>query len=71
MSGRCFFPNGDVDNLSFPCNPNSSQSSCCVRGESCLSSGYCYGPTGTIYRASCTDPSFRSRECASLCVNSK
>ena len=56
-STECFFPNGEVDESSTPCDLMTEYSSCCTSEDICLSNGLCFVRTKNIMRRqSCTDP---------------
>lgn len=66
---NCTFPNGQVAENYEPCNPDQAETSCCLRGEACLSSGLCYGALGLVYRGGCSGGWF-SAACPRYCVDS-
>lgn len=68
-SAHCLFPQGNLDTLGTPCNPNAQYSSCCNPEDICLSNGLCFNTSqGIIYRLSCTDPSW-GLSCAQYCLD--
>ncbi|MCJ1433409.1 hypothetical protein MMC27_002769 [Xylographa pallens] len=74
-SSICYASDG-VQSANFPCNPDQTDSACCMPGFECISNGLCApGPniTGTItpfYVGDCTDPTFSSPECLKECADS-
>ncbi|KAI9830953.1 MAG: hypothetical protein M1826_004069 [Phylliscum demangeonii] len=71
---RCYTPNGSFDRDGFPCNVtaanNGDGTSCCRANDVCYSSGICYqGWSGVTYRGTCTDASFKSKNCPSMCLD--
>ena len=38
-------------------------SPCCAPGDGCTATGFCYGADNSLYRGSCTDPSWKSYTC--------
>lgn len=65
----CYFPNGEVsDNDYIPC-PNSK--ACCPTDAYCLSNGLCWTALNFLFRASCSDQSWTSPDCAKYCLNGK
>lgn len=68
-ASNCTFPSGEVADEYEPCNPDQAQTSCCLRGEACLSSGLCYGALGLVYRGGCIG-GWYSAACPRYCVDS-
>ena len=64
----CKWSNGTEAANYVSCNPDSSHSNCCLRGEQCLSSGLCYGTLGLVYRGACTV--WGNPECPEYCNTS-
>jgi hypothetical protein len=76
-SANCYDPNGNNRNGYItgtaapyqPCNPGDLASMCCsVAFNECRSDGLCFDGT-TLWRESCTDPTWQSPSCIKLCVN--
>lgn len=73
----CYWPDGtDTSTGSdtcVPCSVNANTSTCCVKGDLCLSTGVCFGPRGgQPYRAACTDKTWSNKSaCPDLCTNSE
>ncbi|PVI04965.1 hypothetical protein DM02DRAFT_651136 [Periconia macrospinosa] len=75
----CYFPDGSSVQDT-PCNTGSTNSTCCSLGYACLSNHICAltdqvpadsaKSSPPFVRASCTDRSWTSPECPSLCLNS-
>ncbi|KAF2083940.1 hypothetical protein K490DRAFT_69272 [Saccharata proteae CBS 121410] len=70
----CYYPNGVQSNAS-PCFPDQPVSACCGPGFICYSDGLCApGPEDRrtyqykIYRSGCTDRSWNSSSCPSVCL---
>jgi hypothetical protein len=54
VSQTCIWNNGDPAEDFVPCvNSTVSSGGCCKPGETCLSSGLCYGNIGLVYRGAC------------------
>jgi hypothetical protein len=76
----CYYPDGSVAQ-DIPCTDDTTQSTCCGTGYACLglsSSFYLCAATGDeldkpgasqYVRGSCTDKSWRSGNCPSVCVD--
>lgn len=67
----CYFPGGHVASTYQPCEDVSTggETYCCELSTSvCTSGGYCVGNAATFYRGGCTDPSWVSDKCPSLCA---
>ncbi|GAD98262.1 hypothetical protein NFIA_058090 [Paecilomyces variotii No. 5] len=62
----CYWPSGNIATPDYiPC-PNTS--SCCPKGEACLSNGLCYGASLNIaYRGACTDRTWGATSCPDAC----
>ncbi|MCJ1461614.1 hypothetical protein MMC07_000211 [Pseudocyphellaria aurata] len=69
MAQQCLTPSGAVLQGFGLCNPNSSTSVCCKLGEACTENGLCSTPAGFLYRGGCTDESFKSKSCPTLCID--
>ncbi|KAK4170474.1 hypothetical protein QBC43DRAFT_250034 [Cladorrhinum sp. PSN259] len=68
---RCYYPSGKEAPGDHPCDPDAEDSPCCAGqglNHQCLSNGLCVG-TNQIARGSCTDQSWRSGECAQVCLS--
>ncbi|KAI9748982.1 MAG: Anaphase-promoting complex subunit 5 [Chaenotheca gracillima] len=65
----CYFPDGaTVDTKGFACNTTSTESTCCGERDACMTGGYCYSQyTGYFYRRSCTDKTWKAKDCAPSC----
>jgi hypothetical protein len=69
----CWYPNGFAsDNVGMaPCNATLADttqgSACCDPRDSCTTSGMCLGESTYTYRGGCTDKTFASNNCPSLC----
>ncbi|CAK7224973.1 hypothetical protein SCUCBS95973_005700 [Sporothrix curviconia] len=80
VSATCYYPNGDTAN-DVPCNSETDESTCCGTGYACFgvsSQYYLCMATGdelqkagasTYVRGSCTDETWRSGNCPSVCVD--
>ncbi|KAL6228907.1 hypothetical protein BDW75DRAFT_123496 [Aspergillus navahoensis] len=68
-TSRCAWPDGTVADL-VPCSPDAERTACCIQGETCLTSGLCYGTVGLPYRGACKggwdDPSICPNVCNDL-----
>ncbi|KAK4222744.1 hypothetical protein QBC38DRAFT_518515 [Podospora fimiseda] len=67
---RCYYPGGK-EAFDQPCDPDAEVSVCCAGdglNHRCLSNGLCAG-TNQIARGSCTDQSWKSTECAQVCLS--
>jgi hypothetical protein len=79
VESTCYFPNGDSIQDT-PCNPDAAHSTCCGPGYACLSNNVCaltehassdVAKLSSYYvRASCTDSTWKSKECPLFCLNS-
>ena len=79
-SATCYYPNGDTAN-DVPCNSETDESTCCGTGYACygISSQYylCMSTgdeiqkngSSSFVRGSCTDSSWRSGNCPTVCVD--
>ena len=70
----CYFPNGKVARTYQPCNSTDDDhaSVCCELSSSvCSTKNLCYGSNGYVYRGGCTDPSWKSALCPTLCLTGK
>lgn len=66
----CYFPDGGIALTYQPCNSTVDRdaSVCCELSTSvCGTKGLCYGSNGYIYRGGCTDPSWKSSLCPTIC----
>ncbi|KAF6830453.1 hypothetical protein CPLU01_07379 [Colletotrichum plurivorum] len=81
QEATCYAPNGDIaDNKTcVPCNKlginqQGIYSSCCAlegqheTRQTCLTSGLCEDSSGQLYRGFCTDRTWRSKACTSICM---
>lgn len=67
-AGTCFYPDGITTAPNHtPCNSTVSESACCDPLDVCTTSGVCLGRTGFNYRGSCTDSTWQSGLCPSIC----
>lgn len=71
-SDQCYFPNGSVQNNTYVCNPSAKFSPCCTTGDVCTNLGLCVNDLiktndSLYWRNSCTDPTWKSSECAQVC----
>ena len=67
----CFYPNGDIDSTSTPCNPMADYSPCCDPGDFCLSNGLCFITAENIVRRqSCMDDAW-GEACAQYCMEGR
>ncbi|THW47840.1 hypothetical protein D6D25_04281, partial [Aureobasidium pullulans] len=64
----CYYPDGLTPSDDIPCNSNAATSSCCPTGSFCMDNGLCFGG-GVVSRASCSDQSWASAECAQYCTD--
>lgn len=79
-TATCYYPNGGTAN-DVPCNSETDESTCCGTGYACFgisSQYYLCKSTGdeiqksgasTYVRGSCTDKTWRSGNCPSVCVD--
>jgi hypothetical protein len=79
-AATCYYPNGDTAN-DVPCTSETDESTCCGTGYACFgisSQYYLCKSTGdeiqksgasTYVRGSCTDETWRSGNCPSVCVD--
>jgi hypothetical protein len=68
-SATCYFPNGQIRSDYIQC-PGAL--SCCLKGESCLSNGLCFGANlGVVYRGLCADESWPIALCPRACYEGK
>ena len=68
----CYYPNGDIAPNYKPCSSteDGSISVCCELSTSvCTTKGLCFGSDGYMYRGGCTDQSWKSESCPSVCAN--
>ena len=77
----CYYPDGSNAPNDTPCTEETTESSCCGQGYACLgieSQYFLCQATGSeinktdstsLVRGSCTDQSWRSGNCPSVCVN--
>jgi hypothetical protein len=63
----CYFPDGTVFDGGISCLTNGTNSMCCASGDVCTTSGWCLGSSGYLYRGGCTDRSWISNACMSIC----
>ncbi|KAJ5965594.1 hypothetical protein N7481_012308 [Penicillium waksmanii] len=64
-SATCYFPNGEVGSDYRQCPGGLS---CCLKGESCLSNGFCFGANlGILYRGLCADETWPIALCPRAC----
>lgn len=66
----CYYPDGLTVSQDIPCNTDASASSCCPSDSFCMDNGLCFGG-GVVSRASCTDQSWESEQCADYCKTGK
>ena len=67
----CYFPNEKVASTYQPCNSTDDDhaSVCCELSTSvCSTKGLCYGSNGYLYRGGCTDRSWKSALCPTVCL---
>lgn len=75
VSAICYYPDGTVTPGDVPCLTGNDPSFCCSFGYACLNNQICMttphtpNATNTYVRGSCTDPTWRSANCPSFCVN--
>ena len=68
---HCFYPNGNKSDTAVPSFPDLDVSPCCPQDESYLANGLCVGKIpNVLYRATCTDPSWKSPNCPQYCLKS-
>ncbi len=67
----CYYPDKSIVPNYQACNPKSDNgSACCELSSSvCTTKGYCFGSISVLYRGGCTDPEWRSPNCAQQCLN--
>jgi hypothetical protein len=63
----CYFPDGTIFYGGMACLTNGTNSMCCASGDACTTSGWCLGSSGYLYRGGCTDRSWTSNACMSIC----
>ena len=75
---HCYNPNGQINSIDVPCDPNALVSMCCGDQALCLSNGLCRTtndpPTDrniSYARGTCTDNQWGSSICPQLCLSSK
>jgi hypothetical protein len=74
QNASCYFPDGseatygDIDYV--PCKDMSAGgfTYCCASTDVCTVGGYCLGSAGVFYRGGCTDQTWTSSLCPSLCA---
>lgn len=75
---KCYFHDGTEDANSAPCLPQGAKHSPCCRrahpkgdyvADTCLANGLCLAPHGSIYQNACTDQTWESKDCPSVCPN--
>ncbi|KAI1110592.1 hypothetical protein F5Y14DRAFT_428588 [Nemania sp. NC0429] len=68
---QCYYPKGNVAPYDSPCGDGVNHSHCCDSKSLCLSNRLCLRatPSYELSRASCTDPTWQSPQCPSLCTN--
>lgn len=82
QNSPCYYPNGTDSKFSIldqfpdgdifkPCFPgNEGHSMCCRRTDQCTHDGTCESPfDGLHWRGTCSDPSWKSRDCLKLCIS--
>lgn len=65
----CYYPNGTEspdDDISCP-----NSKACCPKDAFCLSNGLCWSSLNFLLRASCTDQSWTSPDCARYCLDGR
>lgn len=68
-SAKCYFPNGKLNSNYEQCT---GYVSCCLKGDSCLSNGLCFGPKlGILYRGPCANESWPAALCPDACYKGK
>ena len=70
---KCYYPGGTEATDRTPCNGTAEVSHCCKNGEHCLTNGLCVidatEQNGVEYlRGACTDSSFQSDACPTVCL---
>ncbi|CZR51606.1 uncharacterized protein PAC_01483 [Phialocephala subalpina] len=67
VAQTCVWKDGSIATGFLPCTTNSTATSgnCCLNGETCLSSGLCYGNIGLVYRGACINT--WGGECVTYC----
>ena len=64
----CYWPNGQIDPVSQPCNPDHAVSQCCQSTHICLSNGLCFDTEfNHIIRVTCTDETWEDPSCGPYC----
>jgi hypothetical protein len=77
VSAICYYPDGTASNFDEPCYDGEGHSVCCGFGFACLSNRICmatqivphFNETAMYVRGSCTDETWRDRNCPSFCVD--
>ena len=67
----CYWPDHSISDYT-ACNSTAdrSASQCCAPGDECTATGFCYGASNSLYRGSCTDPTWKSYSCPYFCTGS-
>ena len=68
VSQICYDLDGNVLPTYGICTPTDVASVCCGINDACLTHGLCSSINGNYYRGGCTDQTFNSKACSSICV---
>lgn len=71
VSQDCYAPDGSTITSFSICDSANGASLCCATGDTCLTKGLCQNPFGNLYRGACTDRSYESALCPSICISGK
>lgn len=76
VDAQCYYPNGTIEPLHFPCNNSPKVESMCCNTQSSdrpdkgNPDGLCVRPEGTdLWRGSCTDRTWQDPACLRICLD--
>lgn len=72
LNDLCWYPNGQLSGLGWPCTDERSPSNCCPEGFVCMNTGVCKLKGHDYYeRQSCTDRTWLDPSCSQMCLSGR
>lgn len=72
LAASCYWRDGTPATLNrqnYTACDNTTTSMCCLLsgGDACTTLGLCISASGSLFRSACTDPTWKSSQCISMC----